>query len=295
MIRKYRQILGCGGVLAGLLGAPAVHAAPVIALAPPGAGQSGLAVGFDAAGSLRAAACAAPGCSIDRGLEISFPAELRPAIPSAQFSVVGIGAGRRAIVVAVTDAHSGRGFRAVVVGALGGGEPNVVFSGMTGFVAGEDGMRRGKSVEISPPDESGARRIVVGDIEEDLTLCGRPALLAPQLLANSDLKLHPAKVQRLSIEEREHARHVSAVRLDANEPAHGFGVLRAVAATSAIGSPGALTDGNPETTWAENRGGAGRGEFVLLNVPPELPISGLELVIRPASSKPENGVAPKEF
>jgi hypothetical protein len=295
MIGKFRQILGCGGVLASLFGALTAHAAPVIAFAPPGAGQSGLAVGFDAAGALRAAACAAPGCSIDRGTEISFPAELRPAIPNAQFSVVGIGAGRRAIVVAVTDAHTGRGFRAVVVGALGSGEPSVVFSGMTGFVAGEDGMRRGKSVEISRPDESGARRIVVGDIEEDLTLCGRAALLAPQLLANNDLKLHPAKVQRLSIDEREHARHVTAVRLDANEPAHGVGVLHAVAATSAIGSPGALTDGNPETTWAENRGGAGRGEFVLMNVPPELPISGLELVIRPASAKPENGVAPKDF
>ena len=117
--------------------------------------------------------------------------------------------------------------------------------------------------------------------QEDLSLCGRPALLAPQLLMSTDLKLHPAKVQRLSVEEREHARHVSAVRADANEPARGFGVLRAVAATSAVGSPGALTDGNPETAWAENRGGAGRGEFVLMNVPPELPISGLDLLIRP--------------
>jgi hypothetical protein len=183
----------------------------------------------------------------------------------------------------------------VIVAPLGGGEPNLVFSGLTGFVAGEDGMRRGKRVEISAPDENGVRRIVVGDIAEDLSLCGRPALLAPELLANSDLKLHPAKVQRLSVDEREHARRVTAVRADASQPTPGFSVLRAVAATSAVGSPSALTDGNPETSWAENRGGAGRGEFVLLNTPPELPISGLDVLIRPPGSKPEQGVAPREF
>jgi HEAT repeat protein len=296
MSLKCRQLLGFGGALAAALSfASGARAAAVVAFAPPGAGQGGLAVGFDAAGSLRAASCAAPGCSIDRGLEISFPAELRPAIPNTQFSVVGIGAGRRAIVVGLIDAQTGRGFHAVVVAPLGAGEPNLVFSGITGFSEGEDGMRRGKRVEISAPDENGARRIVVGDIEEDLSLCGRPALLAPQLLMNTDLKLHPAKVQRLSIEEREHARHVTAVRADASQPAQGFGVLRAVVATSAVGSPGALTDGNPETTWAENRGGAGRGEFVLFNTPPELPLSGLDLLVRPPTSKPENGVAPREF
>jgi HEAT repeats len=297
LIGKSRRLSGLATTLlmSTLLASRAHAASGVVAFAPPGAGQGGLAVGFDAAGSLRAASCAAPGCSIERGTELAFPAELRPAIPNAQFSVVGIGAGRRAIVVAVTDAHIGRNWHAVIVAPLGAGEPNLIFSGMTGLVEGEDGTRRGKSVEISPPDESGAHRIVVGDLEEDLSLCGRPAVLAPQLLANTDLMLHPAKVQRLSVEEREHARRVTAVRADASQPAQGFGVLRAVAATSAVGSPGALTDGNPETTWAENRGGAGRGEFLLMNMPPELPISGLDLQIRPANSRPENGVAPREF
>ncbi|MEI9937064.1 MAG: HEAT repeat domain-containing protein [Pseudomonadota bacterium] len=285
------------GLFSGaLLTLPARAATSVVAFAPPGQGQGGLAVGFDAAGALRMVPCAAKGCSIDRGNEIAFPAELRPAIPNAQFSVVGIGDDRRAIVVSVSDAHAARSWSAVVTGGLGGGAPNLVFAGFTGFTAGEDGMRRGQRVEISPPDENGARRIVIGDVEEDLSLCGRPALLAPQLLLSADLKLHAAKVQRLSVEEREGARQVTAVRVapsDAAAPA--FGVLRAVAATSAVGSPGALTDGNPETTWAENRGGAGRGEFVLLNAPPQLPISGLDLLIRPAKAKPERGVAPRVF
>ena len=288
-------LAGLGVVLCGTLSAAAARAAArVVAVAEAGAGQGKLAVGFDAAGALRAAPCNTPTCDIARGTEIAFPAELRPAINGAQFSVVGIGAGHRAIVVSLSDAQ--RAWSAVLVAPLGGGEPSLVFSGITGFSAGEDGMRRGKRVEISEPAEDGARRIVVGDIQEDLTLCGRPALLAPQLLANTDLKLHLAKVQRLSVSEREGARHVTARRVLPGEPTPaGFGVLHAVAASSAVGSPGALTDGNPETTWAENRGGAGRGEFVLLNSPPELPISGLDLVVRPQAARVENGVAPREF
>jgi len=293
---KARFFAGFLGLLSAPLCALSAHAATnVVAFAPPGDGQGGLAVGFDAAGALRMVACVAKGCGIERGTEIAFPAELRPAIPNAQFSVVGIGGGRRAIVVSVSDARSVKSWSAVLVGGLGGGAPSTVYSGFTGFSAGEDGMRRGQRVEISPPDETGARRIVIGDVQEDLSLCGRPALLAPQLLLSSDLKLHPAKVQRLSVEERESARRVTAVRVSSNEAPPGVGVLRAVSATSAVGSPGALTDGNPETTWAENRGGAGRGEFVLLNVPPELPISGLDLAIRPATAKVEAGVAPRVF
>ena len=294
---KKRFVAGFFGLLGGSLLAPRAHAAgSVVAFAAPGEGQGGVAVGFDAAGSLRMTPCAVKGCSIERGTEVTFPAELRPAIPNAQFSVVGIGEGRRAIVVSVTDARAAKSWSAVVVGGLGSAVPNLVFAGFTGFTAGEDGMRRGQRVEISPPDEGGARRIVIGDVQEDLSLCGRPALLAPQLLSSSDLKLHPAKVQRLSVEERDGARKANAVRVPAGETrAAGYGVLRALSATSAVGSPGALTDGNPETTWAENRGGAGRGEFVLLNAPPQLSISGLDLLIRPATAKVENGVAPRVF
>ncbi|MEO6601266.1 MAG: HEAT repeat domain-containing protein [Polyangiaceae bacterium] len=299
MRRRSLFSAGFGLVLLSTLSVRQAHSAPaaaVVAFAQPGAGQAGMAVGFDAAGVLRAVSCAAPGCSVDRGQEVAFPAELRSAIPNAQFSVVGIGDGHRAVVVAVTDVKSARSWSAVLVAPLGSGEPSLVFSGFTGFTAGEDGMRRGKRVDISPPDENGARRIVIGEIQEDLSLCGRPALLAPQLLLSSDLKLHPAKVQRLTVEEREGARTVTAVRVPTTDaPTAVFGVLRAVAATSAIGSPGALTDGNPETTWAENRGGSGKGEFVLLNAPPELAISGLDLQIRSANAKADSGVAPREF
>jgi len=294
---KLKSTVPAGFLLAFVATRPAAAAnGGVVAYAAPGTGQGGLAVGFDAAGALRAATCSAPGCSINRGTEVPFPAELRPAIPSAQFSVVGIGEGRRAIVASLQDPHSARSWSAVLVAPLTGREVDVIFAGITGLSAGEEGTRRGKRVEISPPDESGARRILVGDVQEDVSLCGRPTLLAPEVLSSADLKLHPAKVQRLSVEEREHARAVSALRVASTEPAPaGVSVLRAVAASSAIGSPGALTDGNPETTWAENRSGSGRGEFVLLNAPPELPVSGLDVLIRPPLAKLENAVAPREF
>ena len=299
MRRRSLLLAGFGVLLCGTQGvrqARAASSAPVVAYAQPAAGQAGMAVGFDAAGALRAVSCASPGCQVDHGQEIAFPAELRPAIANAQFSVVGIGDGHRAIVISVSDPKTAHAWSAVLVAPLGVGEPNLVFSGFTGYTAGEEGTRRGKRVDISPPDEGGARRIVVGDIQEDLSLCGRPALLAPQLLASADLKLHPAKVQRLSVEEREGARSVTAARVPAGEAAStAFGVLHAVAATSAIGSPSALSDGNPDTTWAENRGGSGRGEFVLFNAPPELPISGLDVLIRPPSAKVDSGVAPREF
>src|SRR6185503_700542 len=78
-------------------------------------------------------------------------------------------------------------------------------------------------------------------------------------------------------------------------PAAASGLLRAVAASSAIGSPAALTDGDPETTWAENRGGDGRGEFVLMNAPADLPLIGFELAIRPPKTASPGGAAPREL
>ena len=109
------SLTGIGLLCAGSLLAEYAAAAPaVVAFAPPGAGQAGLGVGFDRAGALRAATCAAADCAIERGIELPFPAEMRPAIPSVQFSVVGIGAGRRAIVVSANEPKSGRAWTAVV-------------------------------------------------------------------------------------------------------------------------------------------------------------------------------------
>ena len=71
--------------------------------------------------------------------------------------------------------------------------------------------------------------------------------------------------------------------------------LQAVGASSAIGVPAALTDGDLASTWAEARGGSGRGEFVRLQASVDLPLRALNLLARgPSSSVDETkGTAPR--
>jgi hypothetical protein len=246
---------------------------------------------------LFAKVCAEQPCSPSGGDELALPARARAGVPKARLNVVGIGAGRRAVVVTVPDAAPGSSWQAVIAAPLGGAKPKIVFQGWTGFIAGEEGERRGPVVMISELEPGEGRHVVVGEQREDLTLCGRPALLSPKVLAADDLALKPAKMQRLTGVERGAAKRLTARRLADDAPAApaAAGLLRAVAASSAIGSPAALTDGDPETTWAENRGGDGRGEFVLMNAPADLPLTGFELVIRPPKSAPAGGAAPREL
>lgn len=279
------------GVVA-LLARSAFAAPP--AIAPAGGGQGALGVGFDAAGELRAKSCADAACSIDGGVKLGLPAEFAKFHDKTRLAVVGIGLGRRAIVVTVPGERADRRWEAVVAAAPGGGAPLVAFAGVTGYSAGEDGVRRGAMVSISEPEPDGARRILVGEQYEELTLCGRPTMLGPRLLDPKDLALKPAKVQRLSPAERERAPKLAAERV-APGTAPPRALLRALGATSAIGDPAALSDGNLETTWAENRGGSGRGEFVVFRAPSGVPLHGVELAVRPPAAPVTKGVAPREL
>ncbi len=278
--------------------APSLRAQPVkavVAHAPAGAGQLELDVGFDAGGRLVAATCRTPACGLAGGQEIPLPADARALASHAQLSPMSIGAGHHAIVVTIPDVAQARSWRAVVAAPLSGGAPDVLFAGWTGFIEGEEGLRHGPMVIVPDPEPDGTRRIVVGEQRQDLQLCGRPAVLSPQLLLGSDVKLHPAKVQRLTPEQRASAVALTAHPLGDGETRTSYPLLHAVAATSAVGEPGALTDGNPETTWSENRGGSGRGEFVLMNAPPQLPITGFLLTVRPKQAAVAHGTAPRDF
>lgn len=264
------------------------------AFAPPGKGQPGLAVGVDSKGVLRAKICAASPCTVEAGVDLAVPAELKGELARAQLAVVGIGAGRRAIVVTVPGGAVGQAYQAVIVAPIGGQTPRVVFSGLTGLVEGADGVRQGRTVTIFEPDETGARGVVIGTEREDLDLCGRRAVLGPEFLNPADLSLRAAKVQRLLPAEREQAARLLAVRAP-NDAAPPGRVLSALGATSAIGAPQMLTDGRPDTTWSENRGGGGRGEFVVMSAPQDLPISGFELVLTAPESKPDPANVPREL
>jgi HEAT repeat protein len=256
--------------------------------APAGSGQQALSV-FAAAGDVMAASCASAPCNAG-AVALGVPAELRS--KPARAEVVSLGAGRRAIVVTVTDGT--RTFQAVVAAPLAAGAPKVLFAGLVGLLSGQEGTRSGPMVQISEAESDGTRRVLVGEQNEGVSLCGRLTILAPRLLTPQDLELHAAKVQRLSVAERDRARQVKATLVEGPSSA-APSVLSALAASSAIGAPQALTDGNPETTWSEDVGGAGKGEFVVMHAPPDLPIAGLEITIRPKLATLADGAAPERL
>ncbi len=274
-------------------GSLAAQAHAATAVAPAGGGQRALAVGFDAKGELRAAVCNAEPCSAEAGTPVGLPRDFAARRDKARLAVVGIGSGRRAIVVTVPGDVPSKNYEAVVVAPLGGSAPAVLFSGVTGLASGEDGLRHGGMVVVSDPDENGARRILVGEQREDVMLCGRPSILAPRMVDARDLTLRPAKVQRLASDERDRAPRIAATRVTTSVT--GAPLLRAVSASSAIGNPASLTDGNPDTAWAENRGGSGKGEFVVMNAPPELPMVGIEILVRSEKTSSPRGGAPREL
>jgi HEAT repeat protein len=273
--------------------AGAAPAAPP-AVAKAGGGQAALAVGFDAQGELRAAVCAQAPCGVAGGVALGLPREFRATRDKTRLSIVGIGEGRRVVVVSVPGDRADKRFEAVVAAPLAGTTPVVFFAGLTGLAEGEDGVRHGGMVVVAGPDETGARSVAVGEAREELSICGRPTILAPREIDPRDLTLRPAKVQRLDAGERSKAARLTAERVTDGSPL-GPTFLRAVGASSAVGDPGAVTDGNLETTWAEGRGGSGKGEFVLMNAPAELGIDGIELAVRPAQANPAHGAAPKEL
>jgi len=275
-----------------------ICAAPRVALAEPGlpvhaaagGGQQALSV-LSVKGDVQVAACAAAPCNAGAAT-LNVPASLRGKPVRAE--VVPLGAGRRAVVI--TIASGADTFQAVVAAPLTGTTPKILFAGLVGLLNGQEGTRSGPMVQVSEAAADGSKRVLVGEQNEAASLCGRPTILAPQLLTPNDLELHAAKVQRLSVKERDAARQVKATRLPDAEPSHAArSVLSALAATSAIGAPQALTDGDAETTWSENVGGDGKGEAVILHAPPELPISGLELTIRPKLKSMPDGAAPESL
>jgi len=268
-----------------------------------GANTPGLLVGFEGE-RLVATVCMKEPCSLAQGKSLGLPAEFVVHRARAEFKVVSIAEKQRVIWVTVPGTVKMRSWEAIVAAVPGHTEPTIVFSGLTGYVGGEDGLRKGTMIQISDAGEDGRiRRLVLGDIVEDLELCGRPAVLSPKVLMPDTLALMPAKVQRLPASERAAAVKLSARRvLDPSTgqppspppPISGSRLLRVIGASSALGSPSALTDGDPETTWAENRGGTGRGEFVVMRAPSDVPLLGFEFKIRPTLGASERGTGPRE-
>ena len=187
----------------------------VSAQAPAGDRQPALVVGFDEKGLLRAQTCARSPCDLKGGTDLELPEDARAQASKARLSVMRIAKARRAITVDVDDTARGRGWFAVVAAPVDGtSAPKVLFRGWTGLVEGEWGLRHGPLVQRGGPNADGTWSLVIGEQREDLSLCGRPAILSPKLVSAGS-HAQPAKVQRLLSGEREAAREVTATRLPA--------------------------------------------------------------------------------
>jgi HEAT repeat protein len=263
--------------------------------APAAAGQQALTVRVKRGGRVEAAVCAKGPCvvgaragagaaptAVELGVEVRALGD-----PPPRLEVLELGRGRRVVHVRWGEEPSEH---LVLAAPLRGRDPIVVHRGPSDRFEGLEGERVAAHVEVTGGTQP---QLVVGELRENLSLCGRPALLAPQILDPATLTLKPARLQRLSARERKAAAHVVARVVEA--PAAGAMQLQAVGASSAVGRPAHVSDGDPETTWAEGGGGAGRGEFVLLRAPQDVPIASFEFVFRPPSGGAPHAAVPRSF
>lgn len=307
-----------GALLLGVLSlsgraAAADRSAAALTL-PAAAGQQALAVRVDARG-LIARACPGAPCTADGGKALEVPPEIVPLLGGARISAITLadgkhlaridvaraggsvapgGAGRAGQGSGPAPGADGEAWAMLVAAPLAGkgAEPLVLWSGSIGLATGELGEGRGAAIveEAQGP----GRRVLVGQVREDVTICGRPTLVAAREIDPATLTLAKgASVQNLSAEERSKAVKLVAERRDTEAPAPEFRLLRATAASSAAGKRFTeIADGDLKTAWSEARTGVGRGEFVALSSASEVGITGLELRIKPLADVP-GGVAPR--
>ncbi len=215
-----------------------------------------------------------------------------PADADVAVEPIAIGRGRHVVHVRVPGRDAGAGVAWEAILAAGRARP--IFAGLTGLLDGDPGERTGKALQIVA---NGATSfIIVGDIREDLSLCGQSVtLLDPLALYPASLDLRPATVQRLTSAQQRDAEKLVAT--DKGQGAEGALAKLLVARGSSVpGSRGAeLTDGDPNTAWSEKRPGAGQGEFVVMAAPNDVPIARMKVVVAPPDAVPASGAAPQTF
>lgn len=286
-----RVALLCG-VLSGVGWAGDVGAAPaeLEASAPAGRGQKALTLRVTGDGKVQTGVCAAAPCPTTGAvIDVSADLDVGAPMPEPRVEIVDVGQGRRIAHLRWGDAPA---YHLVIAAPPpGSSAAQVVHRGWSDRFTGVEGERSASHVELTRGREP--RQLVVGELREDVSLCGRPALLAPLVLDPTTLTLKPARLQRLPARERRGAPTVVAQVVEDATP--GALTLQAVAASSAVGRPGHASDGDLETTWAEGGGGAGRGEFVTLRAPKDVTIRAFELVSRPPSGGVAAGAGPRVF
>jgi HEAT repeat protein len=271
--------LGAVVCLAGFTAQAATHG-----VAPAGGGIPALEVSVD----LAAATVDANGARIPIPLDrVQLPGENDVVVEA-----VAVGRGKHVvhIRIPIKDDPTGAAWEAI----LAAGKAQPVFSGMTGRTAGDPGERTGKAVRII--DNGATSFVLVGDIREDLSICGQSAtLLDPLAVYPATLDLRPATVQRLDANTQASATRVVATD-GGPRPTPPLARLLVARGSSVPGSRGAeLTDGDATTSWVEKRPGVGQGEFVVMAAPRDVPISRMQLIVAPPGRPPANGAAPRTF
>lgn len=291
--------LTCAGwpVIAAAQSPPAAPAPPPTVSVPSSPGQRAMVVGLLPApggAAFFARTCAALPCAPLDAKPLAFKPPPDPAIlAQAHLSVLRIAADRHVVLV---DAGQGASrWQALVAAPVGNGtEPIVIWSGATPPLPPE-GADAADAVQVTDPAPDGTVHVLIGQIRPGIELCGRPSLLSPRLVFPLDLSLKHVKLQRLSQRDRDGAIRIQASPVTSPQPAPLAQLLAPQGASSAVGSPLAVADGNPETSWSEARGGEGRGEFVTLRAPSEVPITSLTFTFRPPSAMIPHGAAPSRF
>jgi HEAT repeat protein len=266
--------------------APPSFAAGEGVVAPAGGGQALLAAKW-LSGGLAYRACVQAPCAVAPG-DPAVQLPLGIAEQDVVLESIAIGNGRHAVY-----AHAPS--FAALLAAVPGGAPQarVLWSGAIGPTKGEAGEQYGDWLEVTDPDDQKNVRVLLGEVREEITICGRPSILSPKVLDPKDLAFKGARVQRLRRDERERAPVLPAV---AGPPSVlGHPLLQGTAASSGIGTPSALTDGDPETFWSENRGGDGSGEFLRMNAPEQVGITSLSFVVRPPTKEVPKGAGPRKL
>jgi HEAT repeat protein len=290
-------------VFAGLTLALPARGSGVEAGAPAGGGLSALTVKIDLPKArVSYEACSQAPCAVGPQ-SASVPITLDPAsLPDAKdvsLEVLAIGAGRSVIHVRIPSRGETEPLSPAWEGLFAGratpassGDP--LFAGITGFTRGEPGERSGTVLRTVV--DGATQFLVQGEVQENLRICGDDAsLLKPQGLDAPTLVWRFATLQRLPMSRRNSAiRLVASLRGGAPADPPLAMLLAAEGASTAIGDPKSLSDGDPETTWSEARTGQGQGEFVLFHAPHEVPLTRFAIAVAPKVPKPA-GAAPRTF
>jgi hypothetical protein len=263
------------------------------AVAPGASGQQALAVNVSAQG-VTARVCAGGGaCSAEGGAALEVAAEARAGLGKARAAVVALADGKKVVRVDVPGAQESERWVMLIAAPLAGkgSDPIVLFRGWTGISKGEHG--EGRSAVVMEERLAKGSRVVIGELREDVTICGRPTIVAASEIDPATLTVvKRAAVQNLSPEERGRATKITAARVDAPRPPGAVRLLKATAASSAVEKKFAtITDGDFATAWVEAKAGDGRGEFVSMSSAEEVGIAAVDIAIRPESE----GAAPKRL